>query len=204
MSTKGARLDAKMMEEDKDTLIAQVNRWREQGCCLDYIHSLVKTESDPIQYLAPTAAKLLDFMIDGSPALRLIFEQILDVKVLEPLDKKTLGHHQKLLIGENHPINALLIEMVLRDALIDARVLYSKMTHTERSKLVQEFNDPKSTFKVMIMTYDVGGVGLNLHHACNRVVLASLGRSRAQEAQLAGRCLRVCIHQECFPTLPTC
>jgi SNF2 family DNA or RNA helicase len=60
--------------------------------------------------------------------------------------------------------------------------------------MVDLFNAENSTLKVLIMLYDVGAVGLNLHKACNRVVIASLPRSRAQESQLGGRALRVSIY----------
>jgi superfamily II DNA or RNA helicase len=46
--------------------------------------------------------------------------------------------------------------------------------------------------KVLITTYDVGSVGLDLHKACNCVILTAPGRSWSQEAQAAGRALRVC------------
>ena len=68
------------------------------------------------------------------------------------------------------------------------RHLNSNMRDTERKLLVDEFNDPKSNLSVMIITYDIGSVGLNLHKACN---MAVPGNSWSQEAQAYGRCLRV-------------
>ncbi|KAJ5326908.1 Helicase C-terminal [Penicillium brevicompactum] len=65
------------------------------------------------------------------------------------------------------------------------------MRDTERKLLVDEFNDPKSNLSVMIITYDIGSVGLNLHKACNMAVPAAPGNSWSQEAQAYGRCLRV-------------
>ncbi|OQE88653.1 hypothetical protein PENNAL_c0016G02803 [Penicillium nalgiovense] len=52
------------------------------------------------------------------------------------------------------------------------------------------FNDAKSDLQVLVMTYDVGTVGLNLYMACDRVTLSSSGRSWEQESQVIGRCLR--------------
>jgi hypothetical protein len=46
---------------------------------------------------------------------------------------------------------------------------------------------------VLIMTYEVGAVRLNLHDACDRVAITSIGRSRPQESQQAGRVCRVSI-----------
>jgi SNF2 family DNA or RNA helicase len=46
--------------------------------------------------------------------------------------------------------------------------------------------------KVMIITYDIGPVGLNLHKACDFVILCAPGRNWSQEAQAFGRCLPVC------------
>lgn len=108
------------------------------------------------------------------------------------MDKDRFGHHQKILIVDSCPLNAWYAEVVLRAALVDARTLHSALEPSERDTLVNEFNDPQSTLRVLITTYDMGSVGLNLHHACNRVILTSPGRSWAQEAQAAGRALRVC------------
>ncbi|KAJ6177996.1 hypothetical protein N7519_008457 [Penicillium mononematosum] len=89
------------------------------------------------------------------------------------------------------PINAWYMGKVLRAALVDAKTLHSSLDQQERYLLVKHFNDPRSELKVLIMTYDVGSVGLNLHKACNCVILTAPSRSWSQEAQATGRALRI-------------
>ncbi|OQE93034.1 hypothetical protein PENNAL_c0006G04773 [Penicillium nalgiovense] len=105
-----------------------------------------------------------------------IFQQLADQTVMRPLDKKHYGHHQKLLIVDSVPINAWYIEKVLSAALVDAKTLHSSLDQQQRDLLVKRFNDPRGELKIL-MTYDVGSVGLNLHKARNCVVLTTPGRS---------------------------
>jgi SNF2 family DNA or RNA helicase len=62
---------------------------------------------------------------------------------------------------------------VLRTALIDARVMHAGLSNKAKGDLVELFNNLDSSFKVLIMMYDVGAVGLNLQFACDRVFIAS-------------------------------
>ncbi|KAJ5487133.1 hypothetical protein N7530_001433 [Penicillium desertorum] len=68
--------------------------------------------------------------------------------------------------------------------------MHAKLNDQERRSLVENFNDPKSNLKVMIITYNIGSVGLNLHEACDFVILSAPGRNWSQEAQAFGRCLQ--------------
>jgi hypothetical protein len=90
-----------------------------------------------------------------------------------------------------------MVDIVLQLLLIDALVFHSQLTNQERaewsgSSMTQKKRG-KNTLKVLIMTYEVGAVGLNLHEACDRVATTSIGRSRPQESQQAGRVCRVSI-----------
>jgi hypothetical protein len=187
-ATKMARLNAVMEHANGNTHVATLNAWRDRGFEADFIQDLTRGEGEP---KATTARELLTFLCTGSPAARLAFQEILSAKSLEKLDKARYKHHQKLIIAEIIPGNALYLQILLRCALIDARVMHAGMSNRAKGDLVDLFNDPNSTFKVMIMMYDVGAVGLNLHIACDRVLCASIAKSRAQEAQVGGRALRV-------------
>lgn len=94
-------------------------------------------------------------------------------------------------MAETTPSNAWYLSVLLRTALIDGRVMHAGLSNRAKGDLVQLFNDPTSSFKVLIMMYDVGAVGLNLQPACNRVFISTIAKMRAQEAQVAGRVLRV-------------
>ena len=134
---------------------------------------------------------MISFLATGSPRLRAIFQVILDHKILYPVDRAKYGHHQKAMIVESSPLSAWYLEVVLNAALICTRVMHSGLNEEQRIKLVRDFNNPASALKVLIITYHIGSVGLNLHEACDLVILSTPGRSWGHEAQAFGRCLRV-------------
>ncbi|KAJ6080229.1 hypothetical protein N7467_009982 [Penicillium canescens] len=48
---------------------------------------------------------------------------------------------------------------------------YSEMNNSQREELADEFIDPSSDLRVLISTYEVDTIGLNLHEACDGVEL---------------------------------
>jgi hypothetical protein len=48
---------------------------------------------------------------------------------------------------------------------------YSEMNNSQREELADEFIDPSSDLRVLISTYKVDTIGLNLDEACNGVQL---------------------------------
>ncbi|KAG9903748.1 DUF1765-domain-containing protein, partial [Aureobasidium melanogenum] len=123
----------------------------------------------------------------GSPISALAMAELLEMRALDKLDPDGLGHHQKLIIGEATPANAYYLQAALRACLVDARILHTSLSNTAKARLVDKFNDAKDALKCLIMMYDVGAVGLNLHHSCNRVLIASIARSFALEEQPCGK-----------------
>jgi hypothetical protein len=188
-STKLARLDAIMQKAGGNTHVATLSAWRDRGFEGDFIQDLTRGAGEP---KSKSAKELLSYLCDGSPAARLLFQQILSGRIIEKVNKALYGHHQKMIVAESITLNAFYLQVLLRSALIDGRVMHAGLSNRSRSELVEIFNDPESSLKVLILMYDVGGAGLNLHGACNDVLLLSIGGSRAQEAQVAGRALRVC------------
>ncbi|KAL3464256.1 hypothetical protein BJX64DRAFT_286678 [Aspergillus heterothallicus] len=186
--TKMARLNAVMESVNGNTHVDTVRDWREKGLDAQFLYDLTRGEGETA---AQTADSLISYLTEGSSVIRLVFQELLTMKVVERVNKTAFGHHQKIIVGETLPANAFYLQQVLRACLIDARVFHADLSHQAKTNMVDLFNDEYSTFKVLIMLYDVGAVGLNLHKACNRVIIASLPRSRAQESQLAGRALRI-------------
>lgn len=184
-----ARFDAYCEKATSSTKTGQIDEWRTAGARPEYFYRVSK---DDTHLELKKAEQLVRFMASGSPRLRVILQELLTWKLLEPLDPTKWRHHQKLLVVECLPATAWFIELALRALLVGVRTLHAGLSALERDALIQKFNDPESELKVMIMTYDVGSVGLNLHEACDRVILSAPGRSWNHEAQAAGRCLRVC------------
>ncbi|KAJ5833227.1 hypothetical protein N7474_001538 [Penicillium riverlandense] len=180
----GARLNRLMEATGRNTYVRQLAHWRMQFRAGEFIHKMTRRKGDigRIKF----ARDLIKHLAYGSPAIRLVCKQILEIRAVEALQKHS-RRYQRLLIGESHPFNAWFLEAFLREMLIDARVFHSGLDNSERAKLVKEFNDPESSIQCLIMTYNVGAIGLNLHEACKRVVITSIGINRAQESQLAGR-----------------
>lgn len=116
---------------------------------------------------------MIEYLVQGSLTLCLIMDQILLVKIVKPLNPVGRAY-QKLLVGESTPLCAWMIDIILQPLLIDARVFHSQLTDQERAEMARVLNDPKGTLKVLIMTYEVGAICLNLHEACDRVAITSI------------------------------
>lgn len=185
-STKMARLNASLEAVGSNTHVETLQKWRERGLEGEAMVSLTRGEGEPEP---KTASDIAKYLTRGSPAVALAMTELLDVHAFDPLNPD-LHQHQKLIIGEATPANAYYLQAALRACLVDARILHAGLSNKAKSRLVDQFNDPKSQLKCLIMMYDVGAVGLNLHIACNRVFIASVGRSFALEEQLCGRALR--------------
>lgn len=187
-STKLARLNLAMEKVDGNTHVMQLRRWREEGLEAEFIHELTRGPGEP---KAKTARELIKYLCEGSPSCRAVFQEILATKALEKLDKQRYKHHQKLIVVESIPACAWYLEALCRAALIDARWMHAGLSIQARTELCDLFNDPHSSVRVLIMIYEVGAVGLNLHVACDRVLSIAIPKSEAHNAQAAGRVNRV-------------
>lgn len=198
-ATKLARLNQRVEQGGSSTLVKELDSWRARGHGAEYIYKMTRvTHVDPPEL--GTAVELLEYLVDGSPAIRCLLDQVDTSKVLEPLNKEKVKGHQKILCGVAVPVNAWYAQIVLQLALIGSATFHASLDQTQRSTLISDFNDTGSKLRVLIMQYDTGGCGLNLHKACNRVILLEAGRSRSQEHQLAGRAKRVRLAERSFCT----
>lgn len=186
-ATKLSRLDLRHQAVGLNTNVPQLEKWRDEGLTAEWIHCVVR---QPGELPVKTAKDLLVYLTSGSPRLRSILYLIKIYRVLHPPDEDPKSH-RKMLIVEGCPLNAWFTEVVLNTALVSTRTMHAGLNNLERECLVDEFNNPESPLKVLVITYDIGLVGLNLHTACNLVVLSAPGKSWSQEAQAFGRCLRV-------------
>ncbi|KAH0346279.1 hypothetical protein KCU83_g7430, partial [Aureobasidium melanogenum] len=187
-STKMARLDATMERLHGNTHVATLQKWREAGKEAEFLVELTRGagETKP-----QTAAEIAQFLAKGSPTMSLVCREILAARIIDPLDPEKYKQHQKLIIGEATPANAYWIMSTLRALNIDARILHAGLSNKAKAEMVDMFNNPKSSLKVLIMMYDVGAYGLNLHEACNRILITSIARAFALEEQLCGRTNRI-------------
>ncbi|CRL18611.1 DNA/RNA helicase, C-terminal [Penicillium camemberti] len=70
------------------------------------------------------------------------------------------------------------------------RVMTGHHQKEQRTILIQKFNNPTSVLKILIITYNIASVGLNLHEAC-ALPFYPLPATWGHEAQAFGRCLRI-------------
>ena len=187
-STKMARLDATMEMLQGNTHVATLQKWREAGKEAEFLVELTRGAGEKKPETAADMAKCLS---KGSPTMSLVCREVLAARLIDPLDPQKHKQHQKLLIGEATPVNAYWIMSTLRALCIDARILHAGLSNKAKADMVDLFNQPGSSLKVLIMMYDVGAYGLNLHEACNRILITSIARSFALEEQLCGRTNRV-------------
>lgn len=187
-STKVARLNANMERMEGDTHVSTLQKWRESGKEADFLVDITRTKAER---KPTTAAEVSVYLAKGSPTLAHLCRVILTGHIVEPLAPELYNNHQKMIAAEVTPANAYYTQAVLRSVQIDARILHAGLSNKAKANMVKEFNDPESSLKILIMMYDVGAAGLNLHEACNRVFISSIARAFAQEEQVGGRTNRV-------------
>lgn len=149
-STKLARLDAVMEDSMGSTHAKTLNIWRERGLEATFIEEVTRGCGER---KSTTARELLRYLCTGSPAMRLTLQRILAIKGLERSDKVRYKRHQKMIISVSVPTCAWYIQVSLRALLIDARVMHAALPNKLRSDMADHFNDPQSTFRVLIMLH---------------------------------------------------
>ena len=98
------------------------------------------------------------FLADRSPTLRYIINQIQDYV----LGSLTISDDpRKLVIIKDTPLVAWFWESITKYLYIDAEVLHSGLNNEERWGLVQKFNDPNSSLKVLVPLVSFTTVSIN-------------------------------------------
>ena len=156
-----------------------MDQLQEKWLGADYLAVMTYERGDPSY---ETRDGLLAFLTDGSPQLRISYSIVRQVCYKE---------NGKLLVTEDIPFCAKLYKDGLRAAWAHAEVLRSNLSHKQRKKLFEEFNDPDSSIKVLIMMYDVASQGLNLQKASCKVLSMTPAKKFDPEMQATNRVLRV-------------
>ena len=85
----------------------------------------------------------------------------------------------------------MLVYAVLKLLRIEVVMLASCQTADERDSVIDQFNHTPDKAKVLILTYAVGSVGLNLHHSCWRIHCVECPHNDGVAMQTLGRCRRL-------------
>jgi ERCC4-related helicase len=195
-STKLSRLEHVLNKFELGTLMQNIETQNFRSCHhdVDWMINITKRPSDGA---IKNREDRLRYLCEGSPKLRYLLQQLRDI-----VDKKQNDKPHKILLTEDVPTVAWFWELVCRWLYIDARVLHSGMTQTERDDLVDRFNDPTDPLCVLINMYSVSATGINLDRSCCYILIMTPGPSPSHEVQAWGRVRRVsfrlCKCKPCF------
>jgi hypothetical protein len=183
-STKLARLDRELEACGYSSLVEDMDGYRSLNHDLTWMVGLVH---QPTEGARPTTRLgEIRYMLEGSPLGRFLFGKVKDC-----LDD-TSNSKKKILCIEDIPLSGWNWETLLKAVYVDVKVLYSSTSTTERQKAVDDFNDPNSSLKVLVLLYNVGGAqGTNLDKSCNQAIVLMPAINSMLEIQAWGRIIRV-------------
>ena len=98
----------------------------------------------------------------GSPKLRLLLKDLADHAVRD---------ERKHLIWCTYPADQLFIYGALRLANVDALLFSAALNADRRQAMIDRFNKVEKETSVMVATYSMGSVGLNLQKNCWHVIM---------------------------------
>lgn len=177
-STWLARFNLYMRKANRSTLVEEMDGWRTRGFNGEDFVDWIRRPGDPI---VRTRGDYIRYLCEGSPILRAIFAEI----------HKHVLSGDKILITENVPLIAWHWEIAIQLLMIGVSVLHSALNQNSRHRIASDFNATESPLRVLIIMYNVGGQGINLHHACHRVFVATGAVNLAKQLQAIGRVIRV-------------
>ena len=185
-ATKLSRFDRHMQKLGYKTIVQDMEGYRTKGHTAEWVVNMVRRKADPVPH---TRLQRLQFLADGSPTLRYILHQIKELCLLagQPLTKQ----QSKLLITEDVPLIAWYWELCLNYLYIHTETLHSGLSFAQRVDLVNRFNNPESSPKVMNLMYTVGSQGTNLDQGSHRVLVSTAALNAPLEIQAWGRVIRV-------------
>ena len=124
---------------------------------------------------------ILRCFTNGSPKLRAL---------LRILSEKVVQDEEKAVVWCLYPATQLLVYKILRLLNIDTILFASHLTDREKEDVKEAFNTPNRSGTVMIMSYKIGNVGLNLQKACHHVHLFDPPPNDPMAYQAVGRSRR--------------
>ena len=104
---------------------------------------------------------LLKCLATGSPKLRML---------LKDLAVHAVRDEEKHLIWCRYPATQLFVYGALRLANVDAMLFSAALNAEKRQQMIERFNDTDEGM-IMVATYSMGSLGLNLQKRCWRVIM---------------------------------
>lgn len=124
----------------------------------------------------------LEFLLRGSPKMRAMLPILRDQVII---------HGEKAIVWTQFPAEQVYVAATLVEANFNARVFHAGLSVHERSVLIKQFTQDPTSCSVLICSYGVNAMGLNLQNLCRNVHLFSPGMSKAVVDQAIGRVCRL-------------
>ncbi|RBA09768.1 hypothetical protein FPRO05_05704 [Fusarium proliferatum] len=96
-----------------------------------------------------------------SPKLCWTINRVLELK----------AQRQRVLIFVNHPLTSMILTALLTSLCVETLNIRSSHTVDQRAKMVREFNNPQNRAEALVLSFQLGGFGLNLHGACHHGII---------------------------------
>ncbi|PNP61064.1 hypothetical protein FNYG_14152 [Fusarium nygamai] len=85
------------------------------------------------------------------------------------LELKAQG--KRVLIFVNHPLTSTILTALLTSLCVETLNIRSSHTVDKRAQMVREFTNTQNRAEALVMSYQLGGFGLNLHGACHHGII---------------------------------
>ncbi|KAG4263590.1 hypothetical protein FPRO03_09897 [Fusarium proliferatum] len=96
-----------------------------------------------------------------SPKLCWTINRVLELK----------AQRKRVLIFVNHPLTSMILTALLTSLCVETLNIRSSHTVDQRAKMVREFNNPQNRVEALVLSFQLGGFGLNLHGACHHGII---------------------------------
>ncbi|OJJ89337.1 uncharacterized protein ASPGLDRAFT_54000, partial [Aspergillus glaucus CBS 516.65] len=107
--------------------------------------------------------------------------------MLPILCDQVIIHGEKAIVWTQFPAEQVYVAATLVEANFDARVFHAGLSVHEHSVLIKQFTQDPASCSVLVCSYGVNVMGLNLQNLCCNVHLFSPGMSKAVVNQAVRR-----------------
>lgn len=158
----------------------------DRGLAFFWSHTtLERADTGPLNRFA--AAK---YLMTDSPKARYLMTLFREEGVFDAL-AGLQPRVPRFLIFCEQPLTLWFLEMLMDAWSVPAVTIKSTANDARREEAARAFDSSESNVAVLLVTFQVGAYGLNLHHACSRVVVAETPRNLNTLWQAAGRVHRL-------------
>ncbi|KAF4414693.1 Transcription regulatory SNF2 [Fusarium acutatum] len=105
------------------------------------------------------------------------------------LELKAQG--KRVLIFVNHPLTSTILTALLTSLCVETLNIRSSHTVDKRAQMVREFTNSQNRAEALVMSFQLGGFGLNLHGACHHGIIVEYPENLPTMLHAFGRLWRM-------------